>query len=46
MLLDAIANDRADPEKTESRLKRIQSGTEQLQNIVHAFLSFARPGKP
>ena len=46
MLLDAIANDRSDPAKTESRLKRIQSGTEQLQHIVHAFLSFARPGKP
>ena len=46
MLLDAMANDRSDPEKTEKRLKRIQSGTEQLQNIVHAFLSFARPGKP
>ena len=46
MLLDAVAQGRNDPGKAESRLKRIQAGTEQLQRIVHAFLSFARPGKP
>ncbi|TVR46132.1 MAG: sensor histidine kinase [Planctomycetota bacterium] len=46
LLLEAQRQGRSDEAKTEVRLKRIQAGTQHLQDIVQAFLSFARPGKP
>lgn len=46
MLLESLKQERDNREKTELRLKRIQAGTQHLQDIVQAFLSFARPGKP
>lgn len=46
LLLNAFEKTDIDRDKARKRLQRIQAGTNHLQDIVQAFLSFARPGKP